>query len=235
MSDPLVKQKNRDSQTKRINKRTAMELFCVVLVLAKGYKVEFRKPRYSTKTKPFILIERIFNENGTIFYINNHDIQELVDQSHQRQKEKSSGKEKNENTENSEQRLEIKEIRTSIVMNKLIEIIRDKTIKPFLKRKYVEQIIPQFPWLSSIQIDNRKYTQKEIVEIGELMFDVVDYAMATYRFNLVFDYEKIVDIIKPEKDKRLVEFFNLIEHRRRWVYELVNEEKEFQLNEEMKK
>ena len=148
MSDPLVKQKNRDSQTKRINKRTAIELFCVVLVVSKGNKVEFRKPRYSTKTKPFILIERIFNENGTIFYINNHDIQELVDQSHQRQKEKSSGKEKNENTENSEQRLEIKEIRTSIVMNKLIEIIREKTIKPFLKRKYIEQIIPQFPWLS---------------------------------------------------------------------------------------
>ena len=237
MNNSIQKQKNLNSQLKRINKRTAIELFCVVIVLSKGYYVDFRKPRYSTKSKPFLLINRIFNKKEKIFDLNDCNIDEMIEHSYQHQKEKllKMKDEKNENIQNEEnvkKRVEIKEIRTSIVMNKLIEIIREKRIKPYTKRRHTDQELPQFQWLSSVVIDNNKYTQKEIVEIGELMFDFIDYSMEMDRYYLVFDYDSFIKVINPSKDKKLVDFFNLMEHRRKWVYQLVDEEKIFKLSED---
>ena len=76
-----------------------------------------------------------------------------------------------------------------------------------------------------------KYNKKEIYTLGELMFDIVDACMQIHKFDLVFDYERFVNVVNPEKNKNLVELFNLVEHRRRWVYELVEEEKVFECKE----
>ena len=247
MSSSSKKQKSLESQLKRINKRTAIELFCVVIVLSKGYNIDFRKPRFSTKSKPFLLIDRIFNDKEKIFDLNDHNIDELIEQSYQRQKErttieedkKKETKENYQNKDNNKGRLEIKEIRTSIVMNKLIEIIKEKTIKIFIKRKFSEQVIPQFQWISSIQIDDKKYNQKEIVKIGETMLNFVDKTMEMDKYDLVFDYNRFVEIVNPSKDQKLIDFFNLMEQRRKYVYQFVEEENEFEMKDckmkEMKK
>ena len=231
MQKQISKQKNLDSQVKRIAKRTAQELFCVVLIVAKGYKVEFKKPRHSTKSKPFPLIERIYNDNEILFQLDDFNMDKIIHQSQKRQKEKIE----KENKENTKTRLGVKEIKTTIIMNQILNIIKDKTIKLFMKRKYTEQIIPHFPWLSTIQIDEKKYSKNDIFELGEMMFDVVDATMEIHKNDLIFDYQRFVNVVNPSKNEKLKDYFNHIEHRRFVVYKVVDKEIPFQLEQRKQK
>ena len=213
MSINSPKQKNLQSQLKRIAKRTAQELFCLALILARGYNVQFIKPRQSKKVTPFLLIEKIYKDEEVLFDISNYDIQKIIDELKETKDE-----------DKKKYKPETKEIRTSIVMNGLVNILYERTIRPYPKFKTQYSVNPKFVWLSCVRIFNETYHKKDIYELGEMMFDIVEESMKSNKNNQVFDYTRFVTIVNPPKDEKLVKFFNMIEHRRRWVYLQTTEE-----------
>ena len=214
------KQKNLESQLKRIAKRSAQEMFCVSLILARGYKVQFIKPRQSKKVKPFLVIKKIFKGKEVLFDLSDYDVEKIAIQMKLSKTAEIKEKEEKDNSINDKKKYkpETKEITTSIVMNELIKLINDETTKAYRKKKTQYYVNPTFVWLSSIHIKDRIFNKKDIIELGEMMFEVIEESMKSDKRNQVFDYSRFVNHVNPSKNEKLVEFFNLVEESNKWVF-----------------
>ena len=216
MDEKLSKQKNLDSQIKRKANRTAQELFCLSLILAKGYKVIFKKTRKSKKIIPFLLIEKIYNENETIFDINQFNIEEVYSElieNRNKMKEKRTGKKVDKNEK---YKIETKEVYTSLTMNSLVRLLPDKSIRIFKKSKYSNTVNPNFFHITGIKIGNEVFRKQDIYKLGEMMFGVVNSVMN--------EAQDKYEYVRPIQNEFLCKFFNEVEKLRYNVYKVIPKE-----------
>ena len=108
------KEENLQSQIRRIERRTSQEMVCCAIILATGNKIIFKKPRQHKKARPFLLINKIFNDKKVLFDVNrlsaneeDYSMTESIDNDEINQKDenakvtKKSKKCENENSANS--------------------------------------------------------------------------------------------------------------------------------------
>lgn len=195
-----VRDYNLRSQVKRILKRTSQEMVCISIILSMGYSVQFRKPKISKKSKPFLLIEKIFKGNILIF-----DIKE--EETFYQNEKKRLRENSNEKTN-----LNLKEILTSIVMKAVIDIMKkNERLKIKTKCSSVNQRTPKFLWIESISIDNILYLKETLYKIGKPMLEIIDHVKNNPETELKYDYKKFKSTFDSKYDERLFDFLGLLE------------------------
>ena len=209
MNPKTPKEKNLQSQLKRLENKTAQELFCVSLILARGYKVQFIRPRRSKKIKPFLVIKKIYKGKEVLFDLSEHDVEKIAIEMKLTKQEENH---ENGIVKEKKYKPETKEITTSIFMNGLITIINQGTTKAYKKKVTLYYVNPTFSWLTTVHIKDRIFEKKEIVELGKMMFGVIDESMRSDKRNQVFDYSRFLIHVNPSKNEKLSEFFALLKN-----------------------
>lgn len=186
-------------------RRSSQEMICVSIILALGYRIQFRKPRLSKKTKPFLLIDKIYKEKEIIFDLHSIELDYL--------KEK-----KDKKKSNNVNCINIKEILTSIVMENLIILLeQNPKIQMKTKFRYEKQKNPKFLWIEQLSIDNILYLKETIFKIGILMLDIVDDVKNRHDFDLEYDYNKFIQICNKNNNERFFDFIKLLEMLRQQI------------------
>lgn len=148
------KEENLKSQKKRIEHRVSQELFCVVVLLAHHFSIEFEKPRGNIKAIPFIFINIISINSQVLFK------REWI-----KSRDEGNGEERRTKEKNDKERV------TSLTMIKVNELLKIIGIDMKTKEWGGEKKNPRFEWIEEVVIKGKRYTKTEIAKIGHQLLD----------------------------------------------------------------
>ena len=172
-SNTTRNERNLNAQNKRIERRSSQEMVCVAILLAMGYQVTFKRPRTSKKAKPFVSINRIYDSNSEVF-----NSKQLIQRGFGDLGPKMT-----------------KEEMTSLTMNSLIELLKQKGIDIQTKCHSKEQKTTKFQWIEQLQLNNFVLNGDQISDVGKNMLVIVDYIMHQRTSEITMNFNQFMEII----------------------------------------